>query len=219
MLDSKGRQKKPRRAQSLVSGRSAANGAAERSRSATKARSKRSGVGKVSAAVGLSAGGKGRPANTSYVGWRNIFNPVWCYNGFITSVGALTVFGLLMVFSSSSVEMVADGESPWTQVFSQALYGFLGVIVALIAMHLPLVLYKRASFGFLLFGFMLQALTFSPLGISVNGNSGWIGFGPISFQPAEILKLALCLWLPIALGSSQKRVKSEGPLKAYWVPA
>jgi cell division protein FtsW len=129
------------------------------------------------------------------------------------------VFGLLMVFSSSSVEMVADGESPWTQVFSQALYGFLGVIVALIAMHLPLVLYKRASFGFLLFGFMLQALTFSPLGISVNGNSGWIGFGPISFQPAEILKLALCLWLPIALGSSQKRVKSEGPLKAYWVPA
>lgn len=219
MLDSKGRQKKPRRAQSLVSGRSAANGAAERSRSATKARSKRSGVGKVSAAVGLSAGGKGRPANTSYVGWRNIFNPVWCYNGFITSVGALTVFGLLMVFSSSSVEMVADGESPWTQVLSQALYGFLGVIVALIAMHLPLVLYKRASFGFLLFGFMLQALTFSPLGISVNGNSGWIGFGPISFQPAEILKLALCLWLPIALGSSQKRVKSEGPLKAYWVPA
>ncbi|MGO1347118.1 MAG: peptidoglycan glycosyltransferase FtsW [Bifidobacterium psychraerophilum] len=171
-------------------------------------------------------GGKGVPAagpapatNQDYTGWRNILNPVWCYNGFITAVGALTVFGLLMVFSSSSVDMVADGESPWSQVASQALYGVLGVVVGVIAMHLPLMLYKRASFAFLAFGFMLQALTFTPLGISVNGNSGWIGFGSISFQPAEVLKLALCLWLPVALESSQKRAKDSGSLKSYAVPA
>ncbi len=42
---------------------------------------------------------------TDYTGWRSLLNPLWCYNGFRMAVVGLTCFGLIMVFSSSTVTM------------------------------------------------------------------------------------------------------------------
>lgn len=57
---------------------------------------------------------------TDYTGWRSLLNPLWCYHGFRMAVVGLTCFGLIMVFSSSTVTMAALGKSPFLQLLNQA---------------------------------------------------------------------------------------------------
>lgn len=162
-------------------------------------------------------GGKGMPQNP-YRGWRAIMNPLWCYYGFLASVIATTVFGLMMVFSSSSVDLVAQGSSPWSQVIRQTVYCVIGLVIAFAAQRIKVENYQRWSLAFLVFSQFFQLLTRTPLGRSANGNQGWISIGGISMQPAEMLKLALCIWLPQALTEAQREIR-EGKDPAHpWTP-
>ena len=151
-----------------------------------------------------------------FVGLRSLLNPLWCFHGFRLSVIILTLFGVIMVFSSSSVNMIANGLSPWAQALKQGGFCVVGFVVALLTMMVPASVYRRISF-FLLCGAMaLQALTLTPLGVEVNGNKGWIGIKNVfTIQPAEIVKLALCVWMPCELIAARKRMRKEGFFKAY----
>lgn len=147
---------------------------------------------------------------------RGFANPLWCFHGFRLCVIILTIFGVIMVFSSSSVTMIANGQSPWAQALKQGFYCVLGLGVAFVTMMLPAGLYRRFSFGFLVAAALLQAITLTPLGVEVNGNKGWIGIpGVFTMQPAEIVKLALCVWMPNELLNARKQVKEVGAPKAY----
>ncbi|KFI39771.1 cell division protein FtsW [Bifidobacterium actinocoloniiforme DSM 22766] len=158
-------------------------------------------------------------AQTSYQGVRALLNPLWCYYGFITIVVALTVFGLMMVFSSSSVDMVAQGNSPWSQAIRQSGFCLGGFALAFVAMRFKASTYRKVSLPAVWFGLFLQMLTFTPLGRAAGGNAGWIFIGGFSLQPAEVLKLALCIWLPGALIDAADRSGQGEGLKAYWRPA
>ena len=164
------------------------------------------------------SGGKG-----GYRGWRAILNPLWCYYGFLATVVATTVFGLMMVFSSSAVDLVAQGSSPWSQVIRQSIYAVFGLLLALLAVRISVDHYRNWSTWFLIVSQGVQLLTRTPLGRSANGNEGWISIGGVSMQPAELLKLALCLWLPQALIEAQRQVGKDSDLKslakAYAKPA
>ena len=133
----------------------------------------------------------------AFVGVRSLFNPLWCFHGFRLSVIILTLFGVIMVFSSSSVNMIANGLSPWAQALKQGGFCVVGFAVALLTMMVPASVYRKISFIMLCGAMMLQALTLTPLGVEVNGNKGWIGIKNVfTIQPAEIVKLALCVWMP-----------------------
>ena len=81
--------------------------------------------------VRKSHGNANKPALviTDYTGWRSLLNPLWCYNGFRMAVVGLTCFGLIMVFSSSTVTMAAQGKSPVVQLLNQGVFCILGLIV------------------------------------------------------------------------------------------
>lgn len=150
-----------------------------------------------------------------YVGLRSLLNPIWCFHGFRIAVIILTIFGVIMVFSSSSVNMIANGQSPWSQALKQGGFCVLGLIVGVACMMIPAELIRKFSFVFLIIALLLQSLTFTPLGIDVQGNKGWIGLFGFTFQPAEVVKLALCIWLPRELIYAQKQINKVGPYKAY----
>ncbi|WEV53445.1 putative peptidoglycan glycosyltransferase FtsW [Bifidobacterium sp. ESL0704] len=150
-----------------------------------------------------------------YRGIHALLNPLWCYYGFRIAVIALTCFGVVMVFSASSVTMIARGASPWKQALTQGGYCLFGLVVCAFAMRPHASGYRKFSFAFVVFSIFLQLLTVTPLGIEVNGNKGWIGISnKITMQPAEVMKLALCVWMPWAVASAVKHYKSDG-LKAY----
>lgn len=153
-----------------------------------------------------------------YTGIRALLNPLWCYHGFRVAVAALTGFGIIMVFSSSSVDMVSKGASPFRQALSQGMYCVLGIVIALVASRLPTRFYQRVSMGAVAVAMFLQLLTLTPLGTGGEeyGNSGWIAIGGFSMQPAEVVKFALCLWLPVGLRVSRKRFAKEGIMAYRW---
>ncbi len=156
--------------------------------------------------------------NTSSAILQSLTNPLWCYHGFRVAVLALTFFGVIMVFSSSVVSLVSSGSSPWKQALSQGIYCVLGLFLAFITTHVSVTIYRRFGFVVVLAAMILQALTLTPLGIEVNGNKGWIGVdGVFTMQPAEVMKLALCIWLPSAMIVARKRYNKEG-MKAYVLP-
>ena len=149
-------------------------------------------------------------------GTRNLANPLWCFHGFRLCVIILTIFGVIMVFSSSSVNMIANGQSPWAQALKQGMYCVFGLVIAFITMMLPASFYRKISFWFLLGAMVMQAATLTPLGVEVNGNKGWIGIpGVFTMQPAEIVKLALCIWMPNELINARKQVRKVGAPRAY----
>jgi cell division protein FtsW len=181
---------------------SAANGHAANGHAARKAR-----------------GNAGRPALviTDYTGWRSLLNPLWCYHGFRMAVVGLTCFGLIMVFSSSTVSMTSQGKSPFVQLISQGGFCLIGMVLGFIVMMMPVVFWKRAGIVVMVIEMLVQALTFTPLGIDVYGNKGWLNLGFTTIQPAEFMKFAMCVWLPSSLHACSKLYRKEG-IKAYRVP-
>ena len=150
-----------------------------------------------------------------YVGLRSLTNPLWCLYGMRVSVVILSIFGLFMVFSSSSVTMITYGIAPWGQGVNQTMYCVLGLIGYIFASRLPVTVYRRYVAVIYVISVIAQFLTFVPgLRREVNGNAGWIAFGPITLQPAEITKLALCIWLPMALIAA-KQAYERVQMRAY----
>ncbi len=153
--------------------------------------------------------------NTRF-GASSLFNPLWCYHGFRMAVVGLSCFGVIMVFSSSAVSSASVGKSPFLSSMSQLIFCIIGLVAGVICALLPAKFYRHIGFIAVCIAGFLQLLTFTPLGVDSYGNSGWIGIGSFTVQPAEFVKLALCVWLPSALIIARKRYDSEG-IKAYGI--
>lgn len=153
---------------------------------------------------------------SDYTGVRALLNPLWCNYGFRLAVVILTCFGVVMVFSASSVTMIAAKLSPWKQALSQGIYCILGLVICYAATRAHADSYRKISFWSVVFSIVLQLMTMTPLGVEVNGNKGWIGIRNVfTMQPAEVMKLALCIWMPWAILVASDHFKKEG-VKAYW---
>lgn len=158
-----------------------------------------------------------KSAFRKYIGVRSIFNPLWCLYGLRLSVVLLSVFGVFMVISSSSITLISRNNSPWGKGLWQAGFCIAGFIAYFLLSRVVPTNFYRKNIGLIyIFAIAMQILTWIP-GIrhEANGNAGWIKIGYISLQPAEITKLALCMWLPMALLIAAKRYKSIG-FKAYF---
>ena len=152
-----------------------------------------------------------------YTGWRSLLNPLWCYHGFRMAVVGLTCFGLIMVFSSSTVTMAALGKSPFLQLLNQGAFCLIGLVLGFVALMMPVTFWKRTGVLFVVGACLLQALTFTPLGHDVYGNRGWLDLGFTTIQPAEFMKFAMCIWLPSSLHACSKMYHKKG-IKAYAAP-
>jgi cell division protein FtsW len=108
----------------------------------------------------------------------------------------LTVFGLVMVLSSSSVEAGVAG-NPYGDFTTQAVAAFVGAGAMLaLATRLRTQLLARLAPVVFLGAILLQLLTaLTPLGTNIGGNQNWIRIFGLSVQPSEFVKLALVLLL------------------------
>ena len=114
----------------------------------------------------------------------------------VTTLG-LAIFGCIMVLSASSVTMISQGQSPFSQVSSQILFLVLGVIAMAGITRIPVGVYhkKFVVYAMLIVALVMQ-LAVVVVGVEVNGNRNWLkipGIGQI--QPSEFSKLAIIMWL------------------------
>ena len=113
----------------------------------------------------------------------------------VTTLG-LAIFGCIMVLSASSVTMISQGQSPFSQVSSQILFLVLGVVAMAVITNIPVGWYhKRALVHAMLAVALVLQLAVVVVGVEVNGNRNWIKLGPMQMQPSEFSKLAIVMWL------------------------
>ncbi len=106
----------------------------------------------------------------------------------------LSLLGLTMVLSASSVTSLTRTGSPWVEFTSQLFWLGLGILAMIVMTFVDHNRLRRLTLPALLASVVLLLGVLSPLGVSVNGAQRWIRLGPIQFQPSELAKLTLVLY-------------------------
>ena len=104
--------------------------------------------------------------------------------------------GVVMVYSASAIVAAERFHDPYFFLKKQVFWALLGALALWLALRLD---YRRLE-GLvvpllLVAGVLLVLVLVPPLGQAINGTRRWIRLGPVSFQPAELAKLALVVYL------------------------
>ncbi|GHG41515.1 hypothetical protein GCM10012320_03910 [Sinomonas cellulolyticus] len=158
----------------------------------------------------------GGPLRPLAVVWRRITRTEGSSSGtsyylILGTTLALTAIGIMMVLSASSVESIAAGESPYTAALKQVLFGAVGLVGMLALSRINVRWLKRLAWPGIGATIVLLILV-QLIGRRVLGNKNWIEIAGFSFQPSEVAKLLLALWLATILNT-------KGRLLDNWVHA
>ncbi len=135
----------------------------------------------------------------------------------VSIVFILTTFGLAMLASTSSYIGVSRFGDPYYFLKNQLLHGFLpGLIFFLIASKLYYKNFKKVALFFLMVSIIGLILVFTPFGASFGGAARWIAFGPITIQPAEIMKLTFIIY--VAAWLSNVKMNRQNKLAEGFLP-
>ena len=105
----------------------------------------------------------------------------------------LVAFGLVMVYSATSAAAALGNGDPSYFLKRQGVYAVLGIAVMLVASRIEFRLLRRLAPFFLIGSFALCLLVL--MAPPVNGARRWLAFGPLTFQPSELAKLSLAIWV------------------------
>lgn len=123
----------------------------------------------------------------------------------LTAVIVLVVFGLVMVYDTSSVQGLKDFRDSYYYIRQQLIWVGLGVISMAFFSQFDYKKFKFYSLPLILFSFLLLLAVFIPgFGVSGGGAHRWLKFGPITIQPAEIIKLTGVIFLAAAFEKKAK---------------
>ncbi|MDD2807078.1 MAG: putative lipid II flippase FtsW [Patescibacteria group bacterium] len=111
--------------------------------------------------------------------------------------GILIVFGLIMLSSASTVESFRSHGNSYYFFWHQIYSGFLpGLILLILFSLLDYTWLEKYTMAFFTMAVFLLAIIFIPgLGQVIGNARSWVKLGVISFQPSEIVKLLLILFL------------------------
>ena len=109
----------------------------------------------------------------------------------------LLAYGLIVLFSASTVDSFANFGNTNYYIVHQAMYGgVIGLLAMYVCSKLDYHLWQK-YLPLLIFVslFLLILVKIPGLGFSSGGASRWIHIGSISFQPAEMAKLVIIFYL------------------------
>jgi cell division protein FtsW len=118
----------------------------------------------------------------------------------------LMAFGSVMVFSAGAA-YAAKTYGDWTFFLRrEAIYGVVGLCAFVFALRTDYSIYRRLTYPllFLALGLLASVLV---IGSRAGGAVRWFKLGPLSFQPSELAKFALVLYLAVLLARKPDKVR------------
>ena len=126
---------------------------------------------------------------------KRIKNPAAPFYALIISVGLLSLIGVIMVFSASSIYSLDTKGSAGAIFIRQLIFLLISIPMAIFLASMSLKSWKSlARFGLIFSIIILLALRIPGIGKSVNGNTNWISLGIVDVQPSELAKFLVILW-------------------------
>jgi cell division protein FtsW len=128
----------------------------------------------------------------------------------LTATFCLLAGGAVMVYSASSARTLLEGQGDGTAfLVKYVAYGAIGLAVMHLISRHGLTAARR--FTPLLVGaaaVMLVLVLVPGFGVEANGARRWLGAGPLTFQPSEVMKIALVLHAAAVLGTRPELARS-----------
>jgi cell division protein FtsW len=129
--------------------------------------------------------------------------PVNLFYMLLGSTLGLSILGLIMVFSASSIHSLETKGSSYAIVLRQFIFLAMSIPMAWVFSRFSLARWKLiARFGFIISIFLLMIV--QVIGKSVNGNHNWISLGFVDVQPSEIAKFLMVLWAGFMLAKQER---------------
>ena len=125
-------------------------------------------------------------------------------------VFVLAVFGLVMLSSASSDLGKTKFNDSYYYIRHQIYYGLsFGIAGFLAAYYMNYQRLKKFALPLLLLSIVSLALVFTGFGREVRNANRWLAVGPISFQPAELMKLTFIVYLAAWFSNLKKKRASD----------
>ena len=152
-----------------------------------------------SSASQVSGAGPGAPVGREHLPFS--YHLVW------GSSLALFAVGLVMVFSTSSVAALFQGDDSLKYVEKQALIGAFGLVALVALSRIPYQRLRPWILGAFILSVVLLLLVHVPyVGRSAKGAARWIDLGPLPLQPSEVAKLVI-VGVAASLLATQRALK------------
>ena len=128
----------------------------------------------------------------------------------LSSILALLIFGWLMSFSASLAYF-----SSYSFFFKQTIFISAGLVAGLIILNTPISTLQKYSIPLFILSLILLTVVFfpPPIGHTVNGSTRWINFVFFKFQPSELMKLSMVLFMAGFLIRQEKDIRK--PWKGF----
>jgi cell division protein FtsW len=146
--------------------------------------------------------------------------PLASFHLVLASAGMLIALGLMMVLSSSSVYAYQYEDDAYYYLKRQAVFLAVGLIGAFIVTRLSRSLLRVVGWISLFASAALLILTYTPLGVTINGNRNWLQLGTpmLQLQPSEFAKLAMIIWAADVLARKDKLLDQPKHLLIPFLP-
>ncbi|WP_179032853.1 putative lipid II flippase FtsW [Paenibacillus kribbensis] len=128
----------------------------------------------------------------------------------------LVGFGVIMVFSASSSVALLNKDTNFDSLYfvkRQSAFAVLGLFIMLVAMNIKMEKYKKLFVP--LFFITILLLVIVLFTGSLNGAKSWIRFGSIGFQPTELAKISIILYLSALIVKKGDRFRD---LRTGYIP-
>jgi cell division protein FtsW len=133
-------------------------------------------------------------------------------NFYILAISALSlsIIGLVMVFSASSIHSLDTKGNAVAIVLRQLAFFIISIPLAVYLSQRTLPQWRLlARFGLLISAAILIILQIPGVGKTVNGNTNWIALPFVDIQPSELSKFLLILWASYMLANKERNGKTR----------
>ncbi len=122
---------------------------------------------------------------------------------------ALLGIGFIMVYSSSAVRGFIQFDDPYHYLKMEMMWVTIGLVALFLSMRVDLQWLRQFAKPALFLAIaLLIAVKIPGIGRKVNGADRWIGLGPMSIQPSEVIKLSMVLMMSHLLALNPYKIKS-----------
>ncbi len=123
----------------------------------------------------------------------------------VISVVALSLLGLIMIYSASYIWSEYKFNSPYKFVRNQSIFFVIGLLLMYFISKINYSFYHKYAKKILLLCIILLMLVLIPgIGTIRNGSRSWFGIGSFGIQPSEFTKLALIIYTAYYLTNHKK---------------
>ncbi len=127
----------------------------------------------------------------------------------LVSILAISIFGLIMITSSSYIWAEYKFNDPFKYFKHQALFLSISIILMIIVSKIDYHIYFEKANIFLIVSLILLVLVLIPgIGSVRNGSRSWFGIGSFGIQPSEFSKLVLIIFTAKYLYNNEKNLKN-----------